>query len=123
MDSFQKNSLLLDPFQKKMNLLVKWRSILAGWQLGTRSIDDPENQAVRDQREMLLLIRVELNAVIGVLFRNGIITVPEFKAECMSEADSLMLSLEKRFPGAKAIEDGMSIDPVLAEPWLSKFRQ
>lgn len=50
-----------------LNKLCKWRTILAGWQLGTRPKEDPEAQAVRDQRELLLLLRCEVTALIDIL--------------------------------------------------------
>ena len=44
-----------------LNRLCKWRAHFAGWQLGTRAKDDPEAQAVRDHRELSMLMRVELS--------------------------------------------------------------
>lgn len=34
-----------------LNVVCKWRSLFAGWQLGTRPKGDPESDAVRDHRE------------------------------------------------------------------------
>ena len=36
------------------NRLTKWRSVFAGWQLGTRAKGDPECDAVRDHREVTI---------------------------------------------------------------------
>jgi hypothetical protein len=46
-----------------LNRLAKWRAVLAGWQLGTRPKGDSECDAVRDQRELLLILRAEVNAI------------------------------------------------------------
>jgi len=101
--------------------LCKWRVIFAGWQLGTRSRDDPEAQAVRDQRELLLLLRVEVNALTVLLLRRRMMTEAEFAAAIDIEAEHLMRALEKKFPGAKAELDGMHMDIAEAHPWWSKF--
>ena len=101
--------------------LCKWREIFAGWQLGTRSTGDPEAQAVRDQRELLLLLRAEVTALTVILLRRRMMTQGEFEAALDVEAEHLMRALEKRFPGAKAELDGMHIDIAEAQPWWSKF--
>ena len=43
---------------RMFNRLCKWRTVLTGWQLGTRAKGDPEGDAVRDHREVTLLLRV-----------------------------------------------------------------
>jgi hypothetical protein len=101
--------------------LCKWRQIFAGWQLGTRPIEDPEVQAVRDQREILLLLRAEVSALTVILLRRRTMTQAEFEAALDVEAEHLMRALEKRFPGARAELDGMHINTAEADPWLSKF--
>ena len=101
--------------------LGKWRQILTIWQLGTRLSDDPEAQAVRDQRELLLLLRAEVNALTVLMLRRRMMTQAEFEAAIDVEAKFLMHALEKRFPGAKAELDGMHVDIAAAQPWLSKF--
>lgn len=60
-----------------LNRLCKWRSILAGWQLGTRADTDPECQAVRDHREVTLLLRAEVNALTQLLVCGGVFTEEE----------------------------------------------
>lgn len=54
-----------------MNKLAKWRSIFAGWQLGTRAKGDPESDAVRDHREATILLRAEVNALTACLIEGG----------------------------------------------------
>src|SRR5258707_10424244 len=56
-----------------LNRLTKWRTHYAGWQLGTRAKGDPESDAVRDHRELTMLLRVELTALTGLLMRKGVI--------------------------------------------------
>src|SRR5205809_59165 len=46
-----------------LNRLTKWRSVFAGWQLGTRPLGDPECDAVRDHREVTILMRAELTTI------------------------------------------------------------
>jgi hypothetical protein len=108
---------MMDALQR----LAKWRQIFASWQLGTRPSDDPEVQAVRDQREILLLLRAEVNALTVIMLRRRMMTQPEFEAALDIEAEHLMRALEKRFPGATAELDGMHVDMQQAEPWWSKF--
>jgi hypothetical protein len=36
--------------------LAKWRTLFAGWQLGTRPKGEPESDAVRDHREATLML-------------------------------------------------------------------
>lgn len=104
-----------------VNRLAQWRTILTGWQLGTRSSEDPEAQAVRDHREAALLQRAEITALTALLHKKGLITVEEFELHLANEAEHLMKALERKFPGAKAVDDGMSIDTAQAFPWMSKF--
>lgn len=47
-----------------LNKLAKWRSVFAGWQLGTRLKEDPECQAVKDHREVTILLRAEVSALL-----------------------------------------------------------
>lgn len=106
-----------------LNRLCKWRTILTGWQLGTRSSEDPEAQAVRDQRELLLLLRTEVNAITKALFDAGILNRRNFDKYLTEEAEALMASLEERWPGAKATDAGMSLDAAKVKEWMGKFPQ
>jgi hypothetical protein len=105
-----------------LNRLCKWRMILAGWQLGTRPKGDPECEAVRDQREVLLLLRVEVNALTQLLIDRGIFTPEEFRDHLEVEAGLLERQLEQQFPGAKATDYGIELDATVATGWLAKFR-
>jgi hypothetical protein len=105
-----------------LNRLAKWRTVLAGWQLGTRPQGDPESDAVRDHRELSLLLRAEVAALAALLIAKGIFTVEEFTRQVAAEAELLERALEKRFPGARATDDGITIDFAQAEAWLRNFR-
>jgi hypothetical protein len=93
-----------------LNRLGKWRSIFAGWQLGTRPKGDPECDAVRDHREVTILLRAEMSAAIGVLVRKGVITEAEWTAALEREANDLSRGYSQRFPGAAATDDGLTLD-------------
>jgi hypothetical protein len=104
-----------------MQRLAKWRAHFAGWQLGTRTKDDPECQAVRDHREVTILLRAEFSALTGLLIEKGIFTAAEFTQALLNEADALAADYEARWPGAKATIDGMQYDKRATE-WMSKWR-
>jgi|SRR3954470_11642276 len=100
---------------KALNRLAKWRTVLTGWQLGTRSKGDPEGDAVRDHREATLLQRVDINALTGLLMEKGVFSEADFEAQLIVEADALSEALEAKFPGFRARDDGMSMDARAAE--------
>lgn len=92
------------------NRLTKWRSVFAGWQLGTRSSDDPECQAVRDHREVTILLRAEMSALTELLVEKGIFTQEEWTEAFIKEADLLSKDYEKKFPGMAATDYGIQYD-------------
>lgn len=66
-------------YLRAMNRLTKWRSVFAGWQLGTRAaFGDGELQAVKDHRETSILERVEVDALVRVLEDKGALEPGEF---------------------------------------------
>lgn len=107
---------------RKMNRLAKWRSVFAGWQLGTRADTDPECQAVRDHREATLLQRVELTALTGLLLKKGVLTEEEIYAAFGVEADLLNQDLANRFPGFTATDHGMDVDPATAAQTMKGWK-
>lgn len=107
---------------RAVNILAKWRTLFAGWQLGTRAKGDPECDAVRDHREATLLLRAECSALVGLLIRKGVITAEEFDAALGAEAVQLNADLERRFPGVTAHEYGLSIDPARVLPWMRGWK-
>jgi hypothetical protein len=90
------------------NKLAKWRSVFAGWQLGTRLDTDPECQAVRDHREVTMLMRAEINALTKCCLDAGVFTAREFTEQLIVECDHLSESYEKKFPGMEATDDGIA---------------
>lgn len=105
-----------------LNRLTKWRSVFAGWQLGTRPDTDPTCRAVRDHREVTILLRAEVSALVGLLVLKGAITTAEWETQLEREAQLLDAEYQKRFPGFRASDSGISMNPVLArdtmQGWL-----
>jgi hypothetical protein len=95
---------------RAFNVLTKWRSVFAGWQLGTRSDTDPECKAVKDHREVTILLRVEVTALTGLLLKKGIFTEEELVAQLIEEADYLNEAYARRFRGMRATDAGISYD-------------
>lgn len=104
-----------------LNILTKWRTIFTGWQLGTRPKGDPEGDAVRDHRELSILLRAESSALLGLLLRKGFITEEEWLAALEREAKALNRNYETRFPGVTASETGLTIDS-RALPWMKGWK-
>jgi len=107
---------------RALNRLCIWRTLLAGWQLGTRAKGDPECDAVRDQRELLLLLRAEVNALAGLCIRKGTFTEDEWDTQLAVEADILNAGLSERFPGFKATDVGLEMDSKLAAATMKGWR-
>lgn len=98
-----------------LNRLAKWRTIFAGWQLGTRASGDPECEAVRDHREVTMMLRAEVSAMNILLIEKGIYTLAEFQHQLLEEAGRLNRQYELFFPGMRAGEDGMILDAKAAQ--------
>jgi hypothetical protein len=94
----------------KLNRLTKWRSVFAGWQLGTRSDTDAECRAVKDHREVTILLRCEVSTLVGLLIEKGVFTVEEFNDALGVEADRLSEDYARRFPGMRATNSGIAYD-------------
>lgn len=93
-----------------LNKLAKWRSVFASWQLGTRSDTDAECNAVKDHREVTILMRAELSAIVALMMDKGLITVAEWEEYLERAALDLDKSYEQRFPGYESTAHGMSVD-------------
>jgi hypothetical protein len=94
--------------------LTKWRVLFTGWQLGTRPKGDPEGDAVRDHREVTILLRAECSALVGLLIQKGVFTAQEWQTALDAEAEQLSKDYERRFPGIKATDIGLSMAPAIA---------
>lgn len=109
-------------YEKAINRLTKWRSVFAAWQLGTRVKGDPECDAVRDHREVTILLRAEMSALTGLLIKKGIITSEEFMEALINESDLLSKDYEKRFPGMKATDTGIEYDVMTARETMKNWK-
>lgn len=108
--------------EKALNRLAKWRTVLTGWQLGTRHKGDPEGDAVRDHRELSLLLRAEVSALAGLLIKKGVFTAEEWDAQLAEEAEAYSKMLSKRFPGFTATDSGMAVNAYLARDTMKDWR-
>jgi hypothetical protein len=106
---------------KALNILAKWRVLFTGWQLGTRLKGDPEGDAVRDHREVTILLRAESSALIGLLIRKGVFAHDEWLVALEEEANLLQADYERQFPGVTASEDGLTFDK-RALPWMKGWK-
>lgn len=104
------------------NRLAKWRSVFAGWQLGTRSDDDPECKAVKDHREVTIMLRAEVNAITNLLIAKGVCTLEEFNEQIVQEADHLNEAYAKKFPGMEATEHGIAYDLSIAQETMRGWK-
>jgi polyhydroxyalkanoate synthesis regulator phasin len=71
-------------------------------------MSDPECQAVRDHREVTILLRAEVTALVKALVDKGVITQAEFSNALLQEAQLLNKDYEKKFPGVTASMVGLS---------------
>lgn len=107
---------------RAINRLAKWRSLLAGWQVGTRPKGDPECDAIRDFQEARLVQRAELAALTRILLDKGICTVDELHDAIATEADAYNELLEQKFPGVTATHDGLVMDRRVL-PWMKGWKE
>lgn len=101
-----------------LNRLAKWRMVFAGWQLGTRTDVDPEARAVRDHREVTLMLRAEMNALVALLIGKDLMSMEDWMAQLTREAQLLDEAMSRRFPGMRSSEDGMIFTQEAAE-WMA----
>lgn len=94
--------------------LTRWRMVFVGWQLGTRQKGDPESDALRDHREMTMLLRAEFNALTRLLIEKKVFTQAEFTIALQEESKHLCEQYEKRFPGFRAADTGMDMEVAIA---------
>jgi len=107
---------------KALNILAKWRTLFAGWQTGTRAKGDPEGDAVRDHREVTILLRAEMSALVGLLIRRGVVTEESWHAALEREAKQLNEDYARRFPGVTAHEHGLTIKPDQVIGWMKGWK-
>ena len=98
-----------------LNKLGKWRTVFAGWQLGTRKNEDPECQAVKDHREVTMLLRAEVSALVMLLVEKGAFTKDEYLQSLETEAGLLDKDYEAKFPGITTSQEGTHYTAEVAE--------
>lgn len=107
---------------QELNRICKWRTVYAGWQLGTRLDTDEECKAVKDQRELLILMRVEVSALANVLIEKGVISLKDYFDQQLVEINELDHALQRKFPGFKATDFGISIDASVAKKTTQNWK-
>jgi hypothetical protein len=66
--------------------------------------------AVRDHREVTILLRAEVTALTGLLIEKGVFTAQEFTDALGREAELLSADYARRFPGLEATDHGIAYD-------------
>lgn len=100
-----KHNAMMTALQK----LCKWRMVFAGWQMGTRANDDEASKALRDHREVTMLLRVEMSAFAALAIRQGFFTEDQWNDQLLIEARQLDAAYEHKFPGIKTSDIGVVI--------------
>ena len=104
-----------------LNKLAEWRAVFAGWQLGTRPDTDGETLALRDHREVTILLRAEVSALLGLLMQKGVITTHQWERALAEEASRLDHDYEAKFPGFSTDQDGVHMDVAQAAETVSRL--
>lgn len=95
-------------YHRVANRVAKWRSVFAGWQLGTRLAADPESRALRDHREATIVLRAEVSALLAVLIDAGTTTSRAYTEQVIVELEHLDDSYAKTFPGISSTDEGIA---------------
>ena len=105
-----------------LNKLCKWRTVLAGWHIGTKSMTEPGTKAMRDLMDKWLVLRSETTALITLLIEQKVISAEDFSNQVRIEAAFLDEAMEKMFPGFKSFDGGIHITDVgLAEQTMQRL--
>lgn len=89
------------------NKLAKWRNFFTSWQLGTTSKDSGTYRAVKNHYELSILMRADINALIGLLIRKGVFTQEEYTEALIAESKRLDHDYEEHYPGFRSVDDGL----------------
>ena len=76
---------------------------------------------MRDAREMLILLRIEVSAVVQLLVRHHLVTIDELMNTVADEAELLDQAYAKQWPGCSSSDVGMVYTAEAAETmkgWL-----
>lgn len=101
-------------YERATQRLCKWRLVFAGWMLGTVPDGTPGLKAHKDRIDAQIMNRVELNALTALLIKKGIFTTNEFMQQIIEECGHKEREFEQMFPGYKATDTGISVDPAVA---------
>lgn len=113
----------MSPVMDALNKLCKWRTVLAGWQLGTRAKGDAECDAVRDHREITMLLRAEVNALTRMCIDKKLFSQAEYNEQMTIEAEHLDKSYEKMFPGFTTTTlEGVAMDVAKCRETMKGWR-
>lgn len=114
MNDIQSRAGIQAAYEKATQRLCKWRTVFLGWMLGTVPKSSPGMQAHKDRIDGHIMHRVEINALTELLIRKGVFTLDEFMLQIVEECGHKQLEYEAMFPGYKATDTGLSIDPQIA---------
>jgi len=114
MTDTQSSAGITAAYKRASQRLCKWRTVFLGWMLGTVSNDTPGLKAHKDRIDGHIMHRVEINALTALLLQKGVFTIDEFMAQVAEECGHKEREYEAMFPGYKATDTGISIDPKVA---------
>lgn len=121
MGSWNLSGTVEQRYFQAVNRVTKWRTLLTGWQLGTRPKGDPEGDAVRDQRELLILLRMEVNALNGLLVAKGAYSREEYMEAIIEECEAMDADFMERFPGVTSHDHGLKFSKQVL-PWMKGWK-
>lgn len=116
-------SNLATRYQVAMEKFTKWRRVFAAWQTGNMTDNGPESKAIRDHRELSMLLRAEVNALTALLQLKGTFTDAEFAQQIIEETERLSKTFEEHFPGFKSSDYGMEITMPEAGETIKKWER
>lgn len=96
-----------ESLDKALQKLTKWRKFFATWQLGTRSTEDGELKAVANQRELFILLRVEMSAFVKIGLEKGLFTEEEWFDALEGEAEALDQAYQNAYEGFQTSDKGL----------------
>lgn len=68
-----------------------------------------------------MMLRIELNALVGLLVEKGVITLGEFTERLNDEAAHLCDCYERAYPGIIATDEGLSMDVEIARQTMARM--
>lgn len=104
------NPVIEKAYLAALNRLAKWRTVYAGWALGTTTAAHGPTKAAKDAAEAKLIMRVEITAISRLLIEKGIFTQDELMTTVTNECEHMQDALERKFPGMKATDRGIDMD-------------